>query len=181
MDSVSKWHDVGHVAGGNVDDPDPDVGEVQVFEVAALRPPVGRERDAGSVGRPGGLEVSVPVVGELPHAARFEVEDVEVADAALHTRKGDVTAVGRPGRVQYGRYALNGHTPLYFSGADVPDGDFVVPFHEGHKSEPIAVRRPGTRRINEAHGIIMRVGVRFVQLVDDSSGLGVGDEEVDVE
>ncbi len=74
------------------------IPECQFLEIGVTAP-IGRDGDVSPVRRPAGVQVRVPVIGELLKARACDVDRVEVADPSLDPREREAPAVGREGGV----------------------------------------------------------------------------------
>ena len=123
------------------------------------------------------------VVGEAGDLFRLDIEHEQVGDAPRLSREHDRTAVRRPGGVGDGPDVgtLDLDALLHVRVVDVHDDELVVSVGDRHEGEQLPVRRPGTRGVEKAKRVHVRVRSGAGQSADDSPGARIGHEQVDRE
>ena len=101
------------------------VSEGQLVEVRPVAS-IGGERDGPAIRRERRHQLRVAVVRELPLRAGLEIDQVQVADAALRSRDQQLAAVGRPHHVVHRAHAARPEALFDVAVPRVHDRDLVV-------------------------------------------------------
>ena len=120
------------------------------------------------IGRPGRLhvELGLGVLGDVGHVAARGGHDVDFQDRLALADKGDLLAVGRPGRLDVGAGVIG--QARFVAAVGVHDVDFVVAVAVADEDHLPAVGRDVGRHI----------GRRAVSQLDDSGAVRVHGEDV---
>src|SRR5207237_4965337 len=103
------------------------------------------------------------------------------AHAALAAGEHDLLSVGRPRDVVYGADVVGPELLLDLAARRAQDRDLVVSVLIDDERESLTVRRPVTRRVDEADGVGVAVAAGTRQTAHDLASLCVGEHELDAE
>ena len=113
---------------------------LQLRKVRIVSTAIGRKSNVSPVWRPVRLQVRKPVVRQLAHGTRFQVQDIQVADAAFEAGKRNGRSVRRPGKVRQCSDSLYGDVLPYPASPDIENGYPVVPARERNEGQLSSVR-----------------------------------------
>src|SRR5690606_8812983 len=164
----------------DVDDRKTLVPEDERLEIR-VRALVRRVHELAAVGREVRMQVRVPVIRQLTYLARLDVHQEQVAEAVAHPGERERAAVGRPRRARDRAHTLRRKLAHDSPALDVHDLDPVVTLLERDIGELAAVRRPRTRRLDEAERVVVRTVLRARELADRPPRDCIGQVEIDRE
>ena len=156
---------------------DAEIPEAQRLEVG-FAATVGDEGDRLSIGRPRGVEIGVLVVREAAQSAAVAIDDVEIREPAVESRKHELLAVGRPPRCLE---AAQAHldAALFGSTLDVEDHQVVAVFPFGGDREEPAIGGERARGVDEPQALVVVVHRRADQAPGYASRFRIGEPQVD--